>query len=34
MLREYKVVIAKRLYGSLPLDDLSVAYLAEQTNLL
>lgn len=34
ILREYKIIIAKRLYGSLPLDDLSVAYLAEQTNLL
>lgn len=34
ILREYKIVIAKRLYGSLPLDDLSVTYLAEQTNLL
>ena len=34
ILREYKIVIAKRLYGSLPLDDLSITYLAEQTNLL
>jgi len=34
VLREYKIIIAKRLYGSLPLDDLSVAHLAEQTNLL
>ena len=34
VLREYKIVIAKRLYGSLPLDNLSVTYLAEQTNLL
>jgi len=34
VLREYKIVIAKRLYGSLPVDDLSITYLAEQTNLL
>jgi hypothetical protein len=34
LLREYKIVIAKRLYGSLPLDSLSTTYLAEQTNLL
>lgn len=33
-LREHKIVIAKKLYGSLPLDSLSTAYLAEQTNLL
>lgn len=33
-LREHKIVIAKKLYGSLPLDNLSTAYLAEQTNLL
>ena len=34
VLREYKIIVAKRLYGSLPLDNLSVTYLAEQTNLL
>jgi len=34
ILREHKVIIAKRLYGSLPLDNLSIAHLAEQTNLL
>ena len=33
-LREHKIIIARKLYGSLPLDSLSTAYLAEQTNLL
>mgnify|MGYP003878936079 FL=1 len=34
ILREHKVIIAKKLYGSLPLDNLNITYLAEQTNLL
>ncbi len=34
ILREYKVIIAKKLYGNLPTDSLAVTHLAEQINLL
>lgn len=34
ILREYKIIVAKRLYGNIPLDNLNVTYLAEQINLL
>lgn len=34
VLREYKIIIAKKLYGNLPLENLNVTYLAEQINLL
>lgn len=33
-LREYKIIIAKKLYGNLPTESLNVTYLAEQINLL
>ena len=33
-LREYKISLVKRLYGNLPVNELNVAYLAEQVNLL
>lgn len=33
-LREYKLTVAKKLYGNLPLENLNVTYLAEQINLL
>lgn len=34
VLREYKIIVAKKLYGNLPLENLNVTYLAEQINLL
>ena len=34
ILREYKVIIAKKLYGNISLENLNVTYLAEQINLL
>jgi len=34
ILREYKLLLAKRLYGNLPSDNLNVIHLAEQVNLL
>lgn len=34
VLREYKIVLAKKLYGNVPSNELNVAYLAEQVNLL
>ena len=34
VLREHKVLLAKNLYGNIPLNELNVAYLAEQVNLL
>lgn len=34
VLREHKVVLARNLYGNIPVNELNVAYLAEQVNLL
>jgi len=34
ILREYKIILAKKLYGNIPANELNVAYLAEQVNLL
>lgn len=34
ILREYKIIIAKKLYGNIPLENLNVTYLAEQINLI
>lgn len=34
ILREHKVFLAKNLYGNIPVNELNVAYLAEQVNLL
>ena len=34
ILREYKILVAKRLYGNISTENLNVTYLAEQINLL
>lgn len=34
VLREFRIIVAKRIYGNIPLDRLNVADLAEQINLL
>ena len=34
ILREYKIIVAKRLYGNISTENLNVTYLAEQINLL
>merc|ERR1712093_383090 len=34
VLREYRVEVSKRIYGSIQINYLSVAYLAEQINTL
>ena len=34
ILREYKIVLAKRIYGNISSNELNVAYLAEQINML
>ena len=34
ILREYKIIVAKKLYGNIPLENLNVTYLAEQINLI
>lgn len=34
VLREYKILLVKRLYGNLPTNELNTTYLAEQINLL
>ena len=33
-LRNYKLLLAKRIYGNMPANELTVAYLAEQINLM
>lgn len=34
VLREYKIVLAKKIYGNISTNELNVAYLAEQINML
>lgn len=34
VLREYKIILAKKIYGNISSSELNVAYLAEQVNML